>query len=432
MLKPATKQTMLYERWRRIAREYQNEFALRDLALGQEWTFGQLAKLTEKAELPNEPIAFPQGAGGEFVFSVLRAWRAGQVVCPLEAGQKPPRVRSIPPGVVHLKLTSATTGAQKLVALTAPQLMADAENIVATMGLRPEWPNLGVISLAHSYGFSNLITPLLLHGIPLVLAQTPLPEVLRQASRSNTITVAAVPALWQIWHDARVISKNVRLAISAGAPLPLILEEAVFVESGIKIHNFYGASECGGIAYDDLSKPRTDARCVGRALQNVELNTLADGRLEVRSAAVAETYWPKRSADLGHGRFRTSDIAEISNGLVHLRGRASDQINVAGRKVFPEAIERVLAAHPKVAQCVVFGVRSRKAERGENIVACVASRELSIEDELRAFALSRLPSWQAPREWWLVPEIQANGRGKISRGDLREKYLQTSPPRRFC
>src|SRR5436190_419321 len=209
MLKPDRKQTMLYERWRKIAREYENEFALRDLALGQEWTFGQLAKLTEKAELPKAALAYPEGSGAEFVFSVLRAWRAGQVVCPLESGQKPPRVRSIPPGVVHLKLTSATTGAQKLVALTPPQLMADAENIVATMGLRAEWPNLGVISLAHSYGFSNLITPLLLHGIPLILTPSALPEALRQVNHGFPLTIPAVPALWQIWHDARVINDKV-------------------------------------------------------------------------------------------------------------------------------------------------------------------------------------------------------------------------------
>src|SRR5215216_3714667 len=148
---------MLYERWRRVAREFQNEFALRDVALGEEWTFGQLAKLTEKAELPRDAVLYPQGTGAEFVFSVLKAWRSGQLVCPIEQGQKAPVIWSIPPGVVHLKLTSATTGSEKLVALTAPQLMADAENIVFTMGLRAECPNLGVISLAHSYGFSNLI-----------------------------------------------------------------------------------------------------------------------------------------------------------------------------------------------------------------------------------------------------------------------------------
>ena len=63
--------------------------------------------------------------------------------------------------------------------------MADAENIVATMGLRPDWPNLGVISLAHSYGFSNLVLPLLLHGIPLILAGAPLPEIVLRASATR-------------------------------------------------------------------------------------------------------------------------------------------------------------------------------------------------------------------------------------------------------
>src|SRR5947209_2909074 len=107
---------MLYERWRRIAREYQNELALRDLGRREQWTFRQLAKLTEKAELPPKPVAYPTGRCGEFVLDVLRAWRSAQVVCPLEAGQVSHAISSTPPGVIHLKLTSATTGAQKLVA----------------------------------------------------------------------------------------------------------------------------------------------------------------------------------------------------------------------------------------------------------------------------------------------------------------------------
>src|SRR5205085_7308072 len=123
-------------------------------------------------------------------------WRLGEVVCPLEPDQKRPETNeSLPEEIVHFKTTSATTGAPRLVAFTAPQLMADAENIVATMGLRPDWPNLGVISLAHSYGFSNLVLPLLLHGIPLIVVGSGLPEaVKRAASAEPSLTLAAVPA----------------------------------------------------------------------------------------------------------------------------------------------------------------------------------------------------------------------------------------------
>src|SRR4051812_39758919 len=161
---------MLYERWRQIALASQGRIALRDLASGGVWTFGELADLVEKGSLAREQAAFPQGNSAEFIFGVLRAWRSDQLVCALESGKAPPALSGkFPLGVRHLKATSATTGAQRLVAFTAEQLIADARNIVTTMGLNPAWPNVGVISLAHSYGFSNLVLPLLLHGIPLVL-----------------------------------------------------------------------------------------------------------------------------------------------------------------------------------------------------------------------------------------------------------------------
>src|SRR5262249_51217796 len=152
------------------------------------------------------------------------------------------------------------------------QLMADAANIVQTMGLRPDWPNLGVISLAHSYGFSNLVLPLLLHGIPLVLSGSALPEsVKRAAIRQSDITLAAVPALWSAWLEAVTIPPNVRLAISAGAPLSRALEKQILETCGLKLHNFYGSSECGGIAYDASTILRTDEMLAGTPLCNVEL-----------------------------------------------------------------------------------------------------------------------------------------------------------------
>src|SRR5262245_27780340 len=213
---------MLYERWKQIAREHRSEMALRDCSRGQEWTFGQLAAVAEKDKSDQQTITYPQGVSSDFIFSVLRSWREQKIICPLESGQDPPKVPMPPPPIVHLKVTSASTGAPRLVAFTASQLAADAENIVQTMGLRSDRPNLGVISLAHSFGFSSLVLPLLLHGIPLILVNSPLPERLRAAACvMPALTLAAVPALWRAWHEANAIPPTVRLAISAGAPLPL-------------------------------------------------------------------------------------------------------------------------------------------------------------------------------------------------------------------
>jgi len=417
---------MLYDAWQKVIQDRGDEVALRDLASGRSWTFAQLDRESD-ARLPGAPaMVFPKGHAPEFIFAVLRAWRWGVVVCPLEAHHQPLAVLPPPAPCCHLKTTPANRGVPRAVAFTAEQLAADAENIVATMGLRPDWPNLGVISMAYSYGFSNLVLPLLLHGIPLFLAPAPLPEILRGAAKAHwNLTVAGVPALWHAWHKAGVILSNVRLAISAGATLPLTLEHAVFAEHGVKIHNFYGSTECGGIAYDTTEKPRTDEAAVGQPMKNVKVTVNRRGALVVRGRAVGKTYWPAPEATLGRGVFQTCDLAEIQDGMVCLRGRTSDHINVAGRKVCPDMIEQALREHEAVDECLVFGVPSGNADRVDHIVACVTSDRHGLKEELKQFLLQKLPSWQVPREWWFVGSIEVNGHGReIARVQWRKDFLE--------
>ena len=291
------------------------------------------------------------------------------------------------------------------------------------MGLDPAEPNLGVLSLAHSYGFSNLITPLLLQGIPLILVPSPLPELIQRAAAGfSRLTLPAVPALWRAWHEAGAIPGAVRCAISAGAPLSLALEQAVFARSGLKLHNFYGASECGGIAYDGTLQPRSDERIAGSALHRVSLGIGPTECLEVRGEAVGSGYWPQSEPTLKAGCFRTSDLVELTpEGGVHLLGRAADLMNVAGRKLAPETVEVVLRAHPGVKECLVFGVPAPDDPRGELVVACVEAPGVT-NASLREHAARHLVAWQVPREWWRVDALPVGVRGKLSRAEWRARY----------
>jgi acyl-CoA synthetase (AMP-forming)/AMP-acid ligase II len=415
---------MLYECWRDIAASRRTEMALTEVATGRRWTFGELALAAERTAPPAGRIVTPQGASSQFILQVLAGWRTKAVLCPVESGESLPAVPVPPPPVVHLKSTSATTGDPRWVAFTAEQLRADADNIVATMGLRPDHPNLGVVSLAHSYGFSNLVLPLLLHGVPLILAASALPESLRRAASGQAaLTLPAVPALWRAWHEAAAIPANVKLALSAGAPLALSLEEEIFASNGLKVHTFYGSTECGGIAYDGTLQPRGDGACVGTPVRKVSVSLAEDGCLCVRSLAVGEGYWPAALPALSHGCFRTSDLCDLRDGQVYLVGRLGDLMNIAGRKVNPRTIEDTLAQNPAVRECLVFGVPGRGPGRGECIVACVARASSTDEADLRRFLLERLPPWQVPRAWWFVDSLGVNERGKVSRGAWRQRFL---------
>ena len=127
-------------------------------------------------------------------------------------------------------------------------------------------------------------------------------------------------------------------------------------------------------------------------------------------------------ATLGHGVFQSGDLGEVLGDGIHLRGRACDRINVAGRKVIPEEVERALAEHPAVADCLVFGIPSDNL-RNETIVACVVAVTEISSRELADFLQTRLCGWQMPREWWRVESLEVNERGKRSRSAWRERFL---------
>ena len=92
-------------------------------------------------------------------------------------------------------------------------------------------------------------------------------------------------------------------------------------------------------------------------------------------------------------------------------------VNVAGRKVQPEEVERVLRAHPGVAEARVFGVPD--AQRGERLAACVVPRGPGLGVvALRAFCADRLAAYKIPRAIVLVPDLPRDERGKVNRRAL--------------
>ena len=427
---------MLFDCWREVVARNSHFVALRILATGEAVTFAQLGEELEKrAPLATEqiyPVSTEEGGGRQLILETLRAWRDAAILLPYEGGAIPPLPNApFPEKVVHLKLTSGSTGSPRFVAFSAAQLAADAAQICVSMGLRADGPNLGVISLAHSYGFSNLVLPLLLHGIPLWLGESALPGGLRAAfaSMKQPCALPAVPAMWRAWHGSGVLEgAPVKLATTAGAPLPVELEQAIYDASGLKIHNFYGSSECGGIAYDATEVPRADARLAGTVMRGVTLETSADGCLTVRSAAAGLGYWADEPEDktsaLREGTFHTTDLADLSpDGSLYLLGRQSDVIHVAGRKLNPGEVEAMLLAHPAVRHCVVFGIPSADGLRQEEIVACVHAEPTAEHSQIEMWLRGQLPAWKCPRRWWWREDLTPNERGKISRSEWRGRFL---------
>ena len=162
----------------------------------------------------------------------------------------------------------------------------------------------------------------------------------------------------------------------------------------------------------------------GTPLRGVEISPSPEeaGRIQVRSAAVGDGYFPtEEPAVLSGGQFVPPDLVLQTERGLTIVGRTTEVINVAGRKLNPSEVEARLAEFPGVKQAVVFGVESLL--RGEEPIACVAGKAIAREELLR-FCQQKLSPWQVPRDLWLVDEIPTNERGKISRRTLAESYQQ--------
>ena len=169
----------------------------------------------------------------------------------------------------------------------------------------------------------------------------------------------------------------------------------------------------GGFAYD------------GEPLDGMRVRLDPAGGIEVAGSTLMEGYRLDPAATgaafTTDGWLRTGDLGAIGDDArVSVHGRADDLIRTGAEKVWPEEVEAILAAHPKVADVAVAG--QPDPEWGERVEAYAVPATLDDPpslDELRAFGADHLAGFKLPRELHLVGEIPRTRSGKVRRRELR-------------
>jgi len=328
-----------------------------------------------------------------------------------------------------LKLTSGTTASPRAIRFRSHQLLADCNQICDTMDISDDDLNFGVIPVSHSYGFSNLLTPLMARGVPMVVSCDRTPRaVLADLARTGATVFPGTPVFYQAFCDMGDVPTlpKLRLCISAGAALSRTVAKKFFEKFRQPIHSFYGASECGGICYDRDGTMFEDG-LVGQPMLGVDVELIdpkeTASQIRVRSAAVSDGYFPEPDEEkLGNGVFVPDDLLTRYDSALKIVGRVSDVINVAGKKVNPAEVEAHLLRFKGVRQAVVFGRPTGAGLRNEEVTACVLASPDVNESDLVRFCRTALSTWQVPKRIFVVDIIPTNERGKISRRELARQF----------
>lgn len=335
------------------------------------------------------------------------------------------------PGTVLLMPTSGTTGAPKLVPLSASALLTAARGVATTLGLKPGDRCLSVVPLHYTHGVVGVALSSVSAGASVICLPGYSDDGFADALHTlNPTWYTAVPAVHArvlaLAAAGRIDGHGLRMIRSASAPLRVGLRQALREALGVPFVQAYALTEAPGQVCAQAPGDPVADDTVGPAVGCAVSVRDADGRevvgqvgeIHVRGEHVAPGYLATADAELvphPDGWLRTADLGHLdAAGELHLAGRRDDVINRGGVKLRPEEIEEVLARHPGVRDVCVFGVPDPVL--GEAAAALVVG---DVEPAaLRAHARESLSREKVPHRIVLTDRVPRSANGKVNRREL--------------
>jgi O-succinylbenzoic acid--CoA ligase len=380
-----------------------------------------------------ELVALDLPGGTGFVDALRAIWDSGDAVTPLdprlprEARQmllealRPTRVVGsdgemhtwpdglpVEAGDALVMATSGSSGLPKGVVLTHGALLASAQATSQALNVDPDHHSwLACLPLAHIGGFS-VVSRALLTDTPLTVQPGFDAELVEQLGRTGRVSHVSLVAT-----ALRRLDPSVFTTVLLGGSRP---------PGGLppNVVTTYGMTESGsGVVYDGVPLEGVEVAVAGAGAAGDE----GDTEILLRAPMLMRCY---RDGQTGRVQgpdgtatwLATGDAGRLSpEGTLVVSGRLGDMITTGGEKVWPDAVERILAAHDGVAEVAVW--RRPDEEWGERVVAwVVADGEPPGLHELRQMVTDSIAPWAAPKELVLVDALPRTASGKVVRRAL--------------
>ncbi|WP_330347951.1 non-ribosomal peptide synthase/polyketide synthase [Streptomyces sp. NBC_00582] len=239
--------------------------------------------------------------------------------------------------------------------------------------------------------------------------------------------------------------------VAGGEAVPEDLWRDLRTADGVRVHNFYGPTEC---TVDALTATldATERPAIGHPVTGAHAYVLdsalqpvpdgAPGELYIAGAGLARGYLgrPALTAERfvadpygppGTRMYRTGDLVRRTReGSAEYLGRADDQVKIRGFRVEPAEIEAALGTHPAVARTTVLA--RPDDDRAARLVAYVvpAPGTAPSPKDLRAHLRDRLPEHMVPAAFVPLDALPLTPAGKLDRRALPAPAHHTPPSHR--
>jgi acyl-CoA synthetase (AMP-forming)/AMP-acid ligase II len=256
-------------------------------------------------------------------------------------------------------LTSGTTATPKLVVHTL-QSLGGALSMQPPPGTQSTWSTFYDI---RRYGGLQIYLRAVLSGSPLVLSSSgePTLDFLARAAAAGVTHISGTPSHWRraLMSGGAAILKPRYVRLSGEIADQAVLDNLRAVYPTARIAHAFASTEAG-VAFDvNDGLAGFPLAFVDNPSSEIALKVV-DHTLRIRSSRIAARYLGAAPGPLvsDDGYVDTGDMVELVEGRYYFRGRMGGIINVGGLKVYPEEVESVLNADPRVRMSLVRARRN--------------------------------------------------------------------------
>lgn len=320
-------------------------------------------------------------------------------------------------------LTSGTTGLPKLV-------VHRFETLAGALPRQPSSQRPMVWSTFYDirrYGGLQMYLRAALAGAPMVLSSAgeSTRDFLTRGAQVGVTHISGTPSHWRkalMSGDARIITPEY-VRLSGEVADQSVLDNLQATYPNARVAHAFASTEAGvGFEVTD-GRAGFPADFIGEGRGPIDMQ-VQNGTLWIRSGRTAARYLGDAAAALARsdGFVDTGDMVELSGDRYYFRGRKGGIINVGGLKVYPEEVEAVLNADPRVRMSLV------KARRNPITGALVAADvvltpeqqpDAATADVLKAELLEacrrHLAAHKVPALLRIVSSLELTAAGKLVR-----------------
>lgn len=345
--------------------------------------------------------------------------------------------------IAVLQYTGGTTGVAKGAMLTHRNLASNVEQCAPFLSLvfsedKPSGQYIAVaLPLYHIFSFTACGLLGMKMGFSMLLITNPrdFPALCKDYAKYKPAFFPAVNTLFNglVHHEGFRSLDHSNLKLSLGGGMSVLSDTAKAWErlTGNYIIEGYGLSETSPVL--TLNPPGGYTGKIGIPIPATNIKILDDegnelamgeaGEICAKGPQIMVGYWNRpdetEKVMTKDGFFRTGDIGVMDDrGFIKIVDRKKDMILVSGFNVYPNEVEDVITAHPKVIECGVIGVPDDHS--GEVVKVFVVKKDPSLTaEEVRAWAKENLTGYKRPKYIEFISELPKSNVGKILRKELR-------------